>query len=453
MENMRKCAELLYKIRNTSSTNAKQELLEYGMKQHYDETLKKVLNYTFDPFKMFGLTDATLDKTKPQMMKYTIPGEKEVFDLLDLLGTSNINDNLRGMAKSLLMSIEDELVRELVQMIMVKNLNIGVGATTINKVCKDLIPKFDVQLAESLSKQKDGALEGKEIWVTTKLDGFRIVFDSAKQEFRTRQGQLYEGLDHLLEEANKLASLLGNGEDFILDGELIHKPVEGMNSGELYSLTSKVARKKGKTKEKSNLQFNVFDCLPRSEFISGKSKSKYKERRNKLNTVFSLNSFDNMVLVEVLYHGRFDADIVNELLKEVEKNGGEGLMINLNEVYQCKRVKSLLKVKTFHMADVLVLDVLEGEGNFKGLMGGVEVMFLHNGNQKRCFCGSGFYQDERVLYFEKPELLIGKIIEIAYFEVSKNSKTGEESLRFPTYQHRVRDDKTAEDVTDVAITD
>lgn len=449
MENMRKCAELLYKIRNTSSTNAKHELLEYGMKQHYGETLKKVLNYTFDPFKMFGLTDATLDKTKPQMMKYTIPGEEEVFDLLDLLGTSNINDNLRGMAKGLLMSIEDELVRELVQMIMVKNLNIGIGTTTINKVCKDLIPKFDVQLAESLSKQKDGALEGKEIWVTTKLDGFRIVFDSAKQEFRTRQGQLYEGLDHLLEEANKLASLLGNGEDFILDGELIHKPVEGMNSGELYSLTSKVARKKGKTKEKSNLQFNVFDCLPRSEFVSGKSKSKYKERRNKLNTVFSLNSFDNMVLVEVLYHGRFDADIVNELLKEVEKNGGEGLMINLNEVYQCKRVKSLLKVKSFSDADLYVVDVEEGTGRNEGKMGAVKAMFKYGNEVLYTHVGSGWSDEQRKYYWEHKDELIGKVIECKYFETSQDSKTGTINLRFPTFNGRVRDDKTKEDITDV----
>ena len=49
------------------------------------------------------------------------------------------------------------------------------------------------------------------------------------------------------------------------------------------------------------------------------------------------------------------------LLEEVESQGGEGLMINLNGKYECKRTKQLLKVKTFNSADVLVVGVYEGE--------------------------------------------------------------------------------------------
>ena len=93
-----------------------------------------------------------------------------------------------------------------------------------------------------------------------------------------------------------------------------------------------------------------------------------------------------------------------------------------------------------------------GKGKeFEGTLGGVTIQFLYNGEVRTCNCGSGFNKDERDLFFNNPELIIGKIIEINYFEVSKDSKTGIESLRFGTYQHRIREDKTIDDITDVAL--
>ena len=159
--------------------------------------------------------------------------------------------------------------------------------------------------------------------------------------------------------------------------------------------------------------------------------------------------------MHALYSGKFDEEVLMSLLRQVEAEGGEGLMINTDGVYETKRTKKLLKVKTFHSADVLVLDVYEGEKGkeFEGTLGGVTIKFLHNGEERTCNCGSGFDKDERELFFNHPETIVGKIIVINYFEVSKDGKTGTESLRFGTYQHRIRDDKTEKDITDVAITD
>ena len=343
---------------------------------------------------------------------------------------------------------------------MVKDLKIGCNVTTVNKVFgKNFIPSFEVQLAESYAKQKPGFLKDKEVWITTKLDGFRIVYDPYKNEFYTRAGQLYEGLDHLKESCYKLSVKLSEvanlSELVMLDGELVHEPVEGLNSLELYSLTSSAARKKGYHKDKEKLQFNVFDFIPVSEFQSGITRIKYKARRNHMDKVFNLWKYTGIVPVHALYSGKFDEEVLMTLLRQVEAEGGEGLMINTDGVYETKRTKKLLKVKTFHSADVLVLDVYEGEKGkeFEGTLGGVTIKFLHNGEERTCNCGSGFDKDERELFFNHPETIVGKIIEINYFEVSKDGKTGTESLRFGTYQHRIRDDKTEKDITDVAITD
>ena len=97
MENMKRVAELLEKVRQTSSSNAKKDILE---KAKDDETLKKVLYYCMNPYMMYGISNKTLDKLKPDSMNYVKANEQDVFDFLDTLSKSNINDALRKQAKT-----------------------------------------------------------------------------------------------------------------------------------------------------------------------------------------------------------------------------------------------------------------------------------------------------------------------------------------------------------------
>ena len=464
MENMKKVAKVLEMVRKTSSTNAKQAILQHENEQEYGATLRSVLYYTYNPFMMFGLTDKTLQVTSPiqpitpQMMTYVKIKEEDVFLLLENLANNNINDNLRAEAKRLLMCIDDVETRQMVRGILVKDLKLGVNVTTLNKVFgKGFIPKFDVQLAESYTKQKPGALKNKDVCITEKLDGFRIVYNPVQEKFFTRKGQEYEGLEHLIPELNDLCVAISednlvHGEDVVIDGELVHEPVEGLNSQELYALTSSAARKKGRHRDKLKLQFHVFDFVPLNEFMSGLTTLRYKARRSIMDVAFvALNDLKHVKPVTVFYMGKFDEDILMTHLKQVEALGGEGLMINLMEgTYECKRTKKLLKVKTFKDADVLVTGIVEGTGKNLGKLGAVEVKFLHNGKEMTCEVGSGFTDDERLIYWEHPESIIGKVIEVKYFEVTQNEKDKTKySLRFPTFQHRIRTDKDEQDITDV----
>ena len=458
MENMKKVAKVLDIVRKTSSTNAKQAILQYENEQEYGATLRSVLYYTYNPFMMFGLTEKTLQVVRPQVMTYARATEEDVFLLLEELANSNINDYLRSEAKRLLLTINDDEVREMVQGIMVKDLKLGVNVTTLNKVFgKGFIPKFDVQLAESYAKQKPGSLKNKEVCITEKLDGFRIVYNPVQEKFFTRKGQEYEGLEHLIPELNDLCVAISednlvHGEDVVIDGELVHEPVEGLNSQELYALTSSAARKKGRHRDKLKLQFHVFDFVPLNEFMSGLTTLRYKARRSIMDVAFvALHDLKHVKPVTVFYMGKFDEEILLTHLKQVEALGGEGLMINLMEgTYECKRTKKLLKVKTFKDADVLVTGIVEGTGKNLGKLGAVEVKFLHNGKEMTCEVGSGFTDDERLVYWEHPETIIGKVIEVKYFEVTQNEKDKTKySLRFPTFQHRIRTDKDEQDITDV----
>jgi DNA ligase-1 len=46
--------------------------------------------------------------------------------------------------------------------------------------------------------------------------------------------------------------------------------------------------------------------------------------------------------------------------------------------------------------------------------------------------GSGLSDNERVLWYKDPSLILNKIITVQYFEETVDSKTGTLSLRFPT---------------------
>ena len=136
---------------------------------------------------------------------------------------------------------------------------------------------------------------------------------------------------------------------------------------------------------------------------------------------------NNIKLVPIYYEGKDKNKISSLLTQAVEKNY-EGLMINLLDgYYETKRSKSLLKVKKFNTVDLRVKDIIEHTRGNK--LGSVIVEYKNNFVQ----VGSGFNDQERDYFWRNKKELIGKIIEIQYFEESKNIKNNKVSLRFPIF--------------------
>ena len=147
-----------------------------------------------------------------------------------------------------------------------------------------------------------------------------------------------------------------------------------------------------------------------------------------------------------------DVEYIYKVLDDVVNNGEVGLILNtLNGKYGFgKRSKDILKVKKFEDADVLVTNVLEGEGKFKGKLGKIEVQFKYKDKVYINYIGSGFNEFERDYFWVHKEELIGKIVTIKYFELSKNEK-GEVGFRFGTWKGSdyIRKDKEGIDDTNV----
>ena len=67
-------------------------------------------------------------------------------------------------------------------------------------------------------------------------------------------------------------------------------------------------------------------------------------------------------------------------------------------------------------------------------------MIRHKGNLVKV--GSGLSKEQRIGWYSRPDEIIGKLITVQYFEESKDSKTGEYSLRFPVLKYVYEDGRS-----------
>jgi DNA ligase-1 len=424
METLKRFNELYKKLNETASRLAKEKILaEYKD----DKEIKNILNFLFNPFIVTGLSGKKISKAISLPLL-----ENEQFSLAEILDYFKKHNTGRDedivYLKSRTAALDNELC-ELLYSIIKKDITLGASEITLNKVFgSGFIPSFNVMLAEKYSENYEYII-GKKFIITEKLDGVRcmLVFnDSGEPTFFSRAGKTFSDLIEIAAEAENLA------KDYVYDGELLlDKKAE--NSADLYRMTVKVTSCDG---IKKNLIFNVFDCFPKADLMLGGSPIPCEKRKEKIINLPHIKS------VPILYIGD-DINKINELCDKYTDMGKEGVMVNIADApYQCKRTKDLLKVKRFNAADVRVIEWEEGSGANKGKLGAVIVEFIAPDNKiYTCKVGSGFGKEDREIFYKNPDKIVGHIIEIGYFELSRNQNDDGYSLRFPTYKH-LRDDKT-----------
>ena len=90
-------------------------------------------------------------------------------------------------------------------------------------------------------------------------------------------------------------------------------------------------------------------------------------------------------------------------------------------------------MKPIDYPDLLVHSIYEGKGKYEGMLGGVRVHFNNNTDNG---VGGGFSDKQRQLFWDHPELIIGKVIETEIMEL-----TDAGNLRHARFKG-VREDKS-----------
>jgi DNA ligase-1 len=272
-----------------------------------------------------------------------------------------------------------------------------------------------------LGSKWEGTLN-EEVAVSLKLDGVRCTWliKDGKAIAKTRQNKIIQGMDELTKAMEEVFS----DRDLMVDGELLALNPNGLDSKELFKLTSGIINSKGK---KVGLSFVAFDIVPLEDYINKSNNIPFLERRELLEN-YVINQ--ELIKLAPFYFITDSVEKINEKLNEVVSSGLEGLMINkLKCGYEFKRTKNLLKVKAMSTMDLRVIAFEEGDRAFEGTLGAIVVKY--KGNEVRV--GSGFTQDMRTEVWNNQDKYKNVIAEIQYFEVTKNEE-GKESLRFPVFK-------------------
>jgi len=187
----------------------------------------------------------------------------------------------------------------------------------------------------------------------------------------------------------------------------------------------------GSKGNKKDIIYNVFDVI---------NDKKYKYRRSMLETLIPETDFTHKI--PLLYHGD-DIDKVFKIRDEMIEDGSEGVMINIGDAfYQKKRTKDLIKLKQVNDSDGLVKAIYEGEGKYKNKLGAIDITY----KDSIVRIGSGFTDEERVKYWNNPELLVGKVGTYKFTTVSHNEKDDTINLRFGRWVG-IRYDKDEDDLS------
>ena len=424
-------------LKELQSTNGRIEKENILKKYEKDEEVKSILYFVFNTYITTGISKKKLNKIKVDGSLNTNNIEYNITDLLKYLREHNTGRDADLLKVASYIS-ERSKYSQLIQSIVSKDMKLGIQPITLNKVYgKGFIPLFEIMLAEKYYDAPEKYLpQGTAFLITTKLDGIRcICFNSQENgiKFLTRQGQPIYGLDDIEKEVSLYLE-----PGYIYDGELLLRNDLNLESKDLYRATVKVVNSDLPVKE--NVVFHIFDKVAIKAFQDGFSPIPASERKDSICKELSSAPTQWLKEVEILYDGT-DQEQIQYWLDEITSKGGEGIMLNLADgPYECKRSREILKVKKMQSADLKCIDMEEGSGVNKGRLGALKVEFpAPDGNTYIVDVGGGFKQDERIEFFNHPELVINKIIEVQYFEVTQNEKGGY-SLRFPVFKC-VREDK------------
>jgi DNA ligase-1 len=420
MQTLRVLQDFVNLSNESNSNTHKKEVIEFYSS---NEIVKSLLEYTYNTFKQYGITSRNCKKRSDLIADAN--NYESIITLLDDLNNRTLTGH--NAIKAYNRFVEDHREYEdLLWNIIDRNLKTRSTITMINKVIPNLIPTFDVVLAQTYDEKSKKNLDWQDGWyMSRKLDGVRclcIIDDKGEAKFYSRAGKEFKTLSKLAFELSSLGL-----SDVVLDGEVCVMDEEG--NEDFQGVIKQIKRKDF---DMPNPKYIIFDYLTLEDFCRKESDTILSDRLKNLDVLDTLKSPNLTKLKQIR---NYADDTFEYYVDEAIEKGWEGLMLRKDTVYEGKRSKDLLKVKKFYDAEYKVIDI-EHDFN-RVIVDGEEVeeMMLrnvvieHRGN--RVSVGSGFSHEQKRQYYANPDMIMGKTITVQYFEETTN-QNGTQSLRFPT---------------------
>lgn len=345
-----------------------------------DPLLRKVLLYTYDPFKRFGIT--SIKPTRIGNATFETVSDN-IFILLDDMSSGILSGQVAKQACQLILDLMRCNDGQIFQRILKKDIRVGVSAITINKAIPGLVPVFEVMRAKTFDP---AAAFSEPMYVSVKLDGLRGYVKPYGSVY-TRNGHKIQGVDHIMEALKPYSHMA-------FDGELMVPGLEfNAASGQIRSHD-----------ESKDAVYHIFD-LPETGLPFSQRYIELKKVITEINSPF----------IKLVKHVRIDDRAkVDELFAKALGAGYEGLVLKtMHHKYQMKRSSDWLKLKPVKDEDVRIVGFYEGEGKYVSMLGGV---LVDRPNGVTAKVGGGFSDAQRAKIWNNQEVYSGQMIEVHYFE-------------------------------------
>lgn len=438
-----KIREILELVKNTAGNNDKKAIIDANSD---NKTLAQIFSDTYDHNRKYFVHK--YDKNwggECYIFRgiYNIDDNyNEFHEMLNDLAERKVTGNMaRAMVEETIAKFVEE-DRQILHMILARNLKIGVSMTSFSKVTDTTVDKFKVVLACNLDKiNKVDPLDGN-WYASRKLDGVRCIaiVDTEAQtvKFMSRQGKEFTSLSNLVQPMLTLCDEYSG--KIVFDGELC--AIDNNGNEDFSKAIQKVTKK---NIQATDVKYCIFDVLSYDAFVNGKDDRLdapiFSKRYKTYKDLYYNHYGDEGILkyVSVLMQERItsqeDFDKWSKLVKDF---GWEGFMLRKDLPYEAGRIKDLLKVKKFHDAEYIVEGVETGkvvynEGGMKEHDVVRAIIIDHKGT--KVHVGSGLSKEQRIEWYKDPSQIIGKTVTIQYFQESKNMANDGLSLRFPVLKY------------------
>jgi DNA ligase-1 len=409
--------EIIQKLESDNSRLFKESVVADNI---ISEEFTVGLQYALDPLVTFGVQQVPSSDTDGKGIL-----DKEFYAVADLLVARELTGHAaRDAIQELCDLATSEQWNDWYRRILIKDLRCGVSVKTVNGVAKGTVPVFGCMLAH------DGAKHPKKIagecLVEYKYDGVRVIaiVQNGSATLYSRNGKLLTNFPHIEEALSHKAY-----NNMVFDGEVM--------SDDFQTLMKQVHRKEGAQTQDAYLA--LFDVLDLDEFQAGKGKLTANERKEQLEI---LTPYFNGNVIRVVDYTTVDFDTeeghatFDAMNKEALDKGYEGLMIKpASAIYECKRSHAWLKVKPFIEVTLSVVEVEEGTGRNEGKLGALVVEGEDDGKFFHLNVGSGLTDENREVFWEHKDKLIGQLVEVRADAATKSQDSEDVwSLRFPRFK-------------------
>ena len=256
------------------------------------------------------------------------------------------------------------------------------------------------QFKPMLAKRFDDYGEDVEypVWCQPKLDGVRC--DASVGAMVSRNGKPLISAPHILE---ALAPLFAEDPSLRFDGELYCNKLANDFNAIISHVRKAKPTKADLEASKEWIQYWIYD-LPSHD-------GKFSERSAALERLLKKHPHPSLVFVPTILAA--NRQILDSLYEKWLDEGYEGQMVRMDEEYQTKRSKFLLKRKEFEEDEFEILGVHEGVGNRAGTCGWMD--FKTKGGKAFKAQPKGGMEFYKQLLQDKDEL-IGKQATIRFFK-------------------------------------